>query len=144
MQVADIQLTNTFNFVVLVAFTKPIITLNTSVLNSGEPLQISCSAVELDSTASILYHIQMDGATIASEKRSFVRTIHSVKSTEAGNYICKVLLTAVPDIARLSSGKILSGKSILLFISIITILSFQYDGNIDHEQAKKNANHLFR
>ena len=92
------------------AFNKPIITLNTSLLYSGEPLQINCSAVELDVTASFLYQIRMDGLPIAKENKSFVYTIRSVNSTEAGNYTCQVFLTAAPDIVRVSDRAILSGK----------------------------------
>ena len=92
------------------AFNKPIITLNTSLLYSGEPLQINCSAVELDVTASFLYQIRVDGLPIAKENKSFVYTIRSVNSTEAGNYTCQVFLTAAPDIVRVSDRAFLSGK----------------------------------
>ena len=99
------------------AFNKPIIALNDSELNSGEPLQINCSAVELDITASFLYLIRVNDTVVANENKSFVHTIPSVKSTEAGNYICEVSLTAVPDIKRVSNGKILSGKWTFLIVN---------------------------
>ena len=86
--------------------------LKNNVLTSGETLQISCSAVKLDKTASLLYEIQMDGVTVASKNNSFVHTIESLKSTEAGNYTCQVSVIAVSaDIVIVSNEKILSGKS---------------------------------
>ena len=98
------------------AFSIPIITLNDSVLNSGEPLQINCSAVVLDNTASFLYRIRVNRTTIVNETKSFVHTIPSVKSTEAGNYTCEVSLADAPDIVKVSRGKILSGKCVLCLI----------------------------
>ena len=92
----------------LVAFTKPTIILNNTVLSSGEPLQISCSAVKLDNIASFLCLLQMDGVTFASENNSFVHTIESVKSTEAGSYTCQFSLAAVSaDIVRVTNQEIL-------------------------------------
>ena len=106
----------------LEAFNKPTITLNTTEISSGEPVQISCSAKELDGTASFLYEIQLDGVTISSIKnKPCVHTIQAVKSTEAGNYTCKVSLTAVPNIVRVSEGKILSGKKNTFFDSRLFI-----------------------
>ena len=94
------------------AFTKPIITLNTTTLKSGEPLQINCSAIKLDKTASFLHEIKVNGTTVASENNFFVHTIQSVKSTEAGNYTCQVSLNAVPaNIVGVSNEEILSGKN---------------------------------
>ena len=52
----------------------------------------------------------MDGLPIAKENKSFVYTIRSVNSTEAGNYTCQVFLTAAPDIVRVSDRAFLSGK----------------------------------
>ena len=96
------------------AFTKPIITLNTTA-KSGEPLQINCSAEKLDKTASFLYEIQVNGTTVASGNNSFVHTIESVNSTEAGNYTCKVSSITMPDdIVGVSNEVILSGKSTFL------------------------------
>ena len=96
----------------LAAFTKPTITLNTTAPKSGEPLQINCSAVKLDNTASLLYEIQVNGTTVARENNFFVHTIDSVKSTEAGSYTCQVSLRDVPaDIVEVSNKAILSGKS---------------------------------
>ena len=94
------------------AFVKPIITLNTTTLKSGEPLRINCSAIKVDKTASFLHEIKVNGTTIASENDSFIHTIQSVKSTEAGNYTCQVSLNAVPaNIVGVSKEEILSGKN---------------------------------
>ena len=116
VHIADIQLANTFNFIFfLAAFTKLSIMLNTAALKSGEPLRINCSAVKLDKNASFLYEIQVNGKTVASENNSFVHTIQSVKSTEAGNYTCQVSLIDVPgNIVGKSNGEVLSGKSTFL------------------------------
>ena len=91
--------------------------LNTSTLNSGEPLQINCSSTKFDKAASFLYEIQVNGATVASESNSFVYTMQSVKSAEAGNYTCQVSLIGVPaDIVRVSNEEILSSKSTFLMV----------------------------
>ena len=117
MWIADIQLADTFNFVFLAAFTRPIITLNATTLKSAEPLQINCSAVTFDSTSSFLYEIQVNGTTVAREFNSFVHTIDSVKSTDAGIYTCKVSSIVVPaNIVGVSSEEILSGKSTFLIV----------------------------
>ena len=132
MQIGNIQLASTF-MLFLVAFNKPTISLNTTVINSGKPLQINCSADELDDTASFLYEIQLDGVTVASENKSFVRTIQSVKSTEAGNYTCNVSLTAAPHIVRVSNGTILSGKNTFLIVdfSLLSSMEFFFVSSID-------------
>ena len=50
----------------------------------------------------------MDGVTFASENNSFVHTIESVKSTEAGSYTCQFSLAAVSaDIVRVTNQEIL-------------------------------------
>ena len=108
------------------AFVKPIITLNTTTLKSGEPLQINCSAEKLDKTASFLYEIQVNGTTVANGSNSFVHRIQSVESTEAGNYTCQVSLIGVPgNIVGVSNGEVLSGESTLL------ILDFSFMSNMD-------------
>ena len=58
----------------------------------------------------------MNGVLIAKENKSFVYTIESVNSTEAGNYTCHVLLTAAPDVVTVSDGTILSGKKAFLIV----------------------------
>ena len=76
--------------------------------------------MELDVTASFLYQIRVDGLPIAKENKSFVYTIESVNSTEAGNYTCQVFLTAAPDIVRVSDGAIYQVKNLFnsgIFIS---------------------------
>ena len=101
-----------FILLFLGAFTKPIITLNPAALKSGEPLQINCSTVKLDQTASFLFEIQVNGTTVANDTKSFVHTIHSVKSTEAGNYTCQVSLNPVSaNIVGVSNEEMLSGKN---------------------------------
>ena len=93
--------------------------LNNTTLNSGEPLQIKCSARKLDETASFLYEIQVNGTTVARarENNSFVHTIESVNSTEAGNYTCQVSLIPVSaDIVGVSNEELLSGKSNFLIV----------------------------
>ena len=132
MRIGNIQLASAF-ILFLVAFNKPTITLNTTVINSGKPLQINCSADELDDTASFLYKVQLDGVTVASENKSFVRTIQSVKSTEAGNYTCNVSLTAAPHIVRVSNGIILSGKNNFLIVdfSLLSSMEFFFVSSID-------------
>ena len=94
------------------------IALNTSALNSGEPLQISCTAVQSDSIASFVYQILVGGKRVANDTKSFVHTIQSVKSTDAGNYTCQVSLEAAPDIVRISEGKDISGRSTALIINL--------------------------
>ena len=117
VQIADIQLGNTFLILLILgAFTKPIITLNTTTLKSGESLQINCSAEKLDETASFLYEIQVNGTTVANDTKSFVHTIQSVKSTEAGNYSCQVSLISVRGNIDVSNEEVLSGKSTFFFL----------------------------
>ena len=85
--------------------------LNNTSLNSGEPLQISCSAAKLDNTSSLSYEIQVNGTTVARKNNSFVHIIKSVKSTEAGNYTCQVSLIDLPaDNVGVSNKEMLSGK----------------------------------
>ena len=91
--------------------------LNATTLKSGKPLQISCSATKFDKAASFLYEIQVNGTTVTSENSSFVHTIESVNSAEAGNYTCKVSSIAVSaDVVEVSNEKILSGKSTFLIV----------------------------
>ena len=117
VQIADIQLGNTFLILLFLgAFIKPIITLNTTTLKSGESLQINCSAKKLDETASFLYEIQVNGTTVANDTKSFVHTIQSVKSTEAGNYSCQVSLIGVHGNIDVSNEEVLTGKSTLLIL----------------------------
>ena len=94
--------------------------LNPTTPNSGEPLQISCSSTKFDSTASFLYEIQVNGTTVASENSSFVHTIESVKSTDAGNYTCNVSSIVLPaHIVEVSHEEILSGKSTFLIVDFL-------------------------
>ena len=87
----------------------PTIKLNTTTLKSGEPLQISCSFGNL--LFLVLHEIQVNGTTVASSKNSFVHTIQSVRSTDAGSYTCKASLMVFPYTASVSTIEILSGKS---------------------------------
>ena len=89
----------------------------------------------------------MNGTTVAWEINSFVHTIESVKSTEAGNYTCKVSSIAMPaDIVEASHEVILSGKSTLLILDfsfmsnmevfvVFRIVKFLHDGHLDLERA---------
>ena len=129
------------------AFTKPIITLNSTALKSGEPLQINCSAVKLDKTASFSYEIRVNGTTVAKENNSFAQTTESVKSTEAGTYTCQVSSVAMPtDIVEVLNKEILSGKSNfsivhfsfmsnMEFFFVFRVVKFPHDGNLDLERA---------
>ena len=149
VRIAKIQPANIFNLLFLDAFTSPIIILNNNTLKSGEPLQINCSAVKLDKTSSFLYEIQVNGTTVAKENNSFVHTIESVKSTDAGNYTCKISSIALPaHIVGVSNEVTLSGKSTfslvdflymsdmeVFFFVIFRIVKFLRDGNFDLERA---------
>ena len=75
--------------------------------------------MELDSNASFVYRILVDDEAIASENKTFVHVLESVKSTEAGNYTCEVSLAAAPDIKRGSDGEMLSGKCTFLILFYI-------------------------
>ena len=124
-------------------FTKPIITLNATRLKSDESLQINCSATKLEETASFLYEIQVNGATVANENNSFVFTIQSVQSTGAENYTCQVSLIAGPaNIVGVSIEEFLSGKSTFhlcqiwkCFFFLFCIIRFLHDGTLDLERA---------
>ena len=64
--------------------------------------------------SSYLHEIQLNGTAVASSNNSFVHTIQSVRSTDAGTYTCLVVifeLNGVRLITAVSSKVILSGKS---------------------------------
>ena len=93
--------------------------LNTFELNSGELLQINCATLVLDNKASFLYQILINGKSVANDTKSFVNTIKSVKSTDAGNYTCQVSLADAPYIVKVSDKKNLSGKSTAFYTGFI-------------------------
>ena len=93
----------------------PTIKLNTTTLKSGEPLQISCLyGSQSNQASSYIYEILLNDTTVASSKKSFVHTIQSVRSSDAGTYFCRVVTVAIGNFRLItleSSKVILSGKS---------------------------------